>query len=570
MIPTPDVIETDVAVVGSGAAGLMAAIHASAARPDLDITVVSKGIIGRSGCSIMVVGLNASRGPDDSVDRHFRDIVERGLYLNDQELAWNLAAGAPSVVEELESYGCYFDRDPNGDILLTPFAGQSTNRHVARDSQTGFEIMSRLRDQIYRVRPRLLEEVRALDLLLDDDGAVAGLALLDINSGRPLILKARSVVVATGGASTLYRVSSPAREKTGDGMAMSLRAGAELRDMEMMFFLSVGLAAAPSLSSGMLLAEVFRRIGGELRNSDGERFMATYEPEAMEASGTEEAVRALYTEIKEGRGSPHGGVWIDVSHLGAELLEERFPDVVERSRLVGTDITTGPAEVAPVSHFQIGGVVIDTNGETRVPGLFVAGEDAGGAHGAAWTGGNGIVEAMVFGARAGRRAADVASARTRSDPAAAQGAETFRHCFGFLGEGGAETAVDLASELKEAMWQGAGPVCDRAGLDGAQEAIHGLKARASRLSATGPATVNVAWQSILDLHNQIAVAETVVAAATAREESRGVHFRVDHPDRDDAGWLRYTVASAQPRGLQISTRPVQLTRLQPGDQRSQA
>ena len=222
MIPSIETLQTDVAVVGSGAAGLMAAIHASAAAPDLDVTVVSKGIIGRSGCSIMVVGYNAARGPDDSIARHFEDIVGRGLFLNDQELAWNLAAGAPSMVDELESYGCYFDRGDDGGISLTPFAGQNANRHVARRSQTGLEIMSRLRDQIYRVQPRLLEEVRAIDLLLDDEGAVAGLALLDINTGKPVVLSARCVVVATGGASTLYRVSSPAREKTGDGMVMSL------------------------------------------------------------------------------------------------------------------------------------------------------------------------------------------------------------------------------------------------------------------------------------------------------------------------------------------------------------
>jgi aspartate oxidase/succinate dehydrogenase hydrophobic anchor subunit len=283
-------------------------------------------------------------------------------------------------------------------------------------------------------------------------------ATLDINTGRTAIVRAPVVVVATGGASTIYRVSSPAREKTGDGMAMCLRAGAELRDIEMMHFLSTGLAAAPSRLSGMLLAEVFRRIGGHLTKAEGARFMADYEPETMEAAPTNDVVRAAYREIQAGRGSSHGGVNIDVSHLGAELLEDRFPDLITCSRLVGSDLTTGPVEVSPVSHFHIGGVSIDADCQTTVPGLLVAGEDAGGVHGAGWTGGNGIAEATIFGARAGRRAAALASARRPADVSNQRIADTIAGHLATLGREAGESPTDLAADLKEAMWHGAGPV----------------------------------------------------------------------------------------------------------------
>jgi succinate dehydrogenase / fumarate reductase flavoprotein subunit/fumarate reductase flavoprotein subunit len=559
----PSTIATDIAIIGSGAAGLMAAIRAAGHSRDLDITVVSKGAVARSGCSIMTLGFNAAVGPDDSVETHFADLVRRGEFLNDQQLAWTLASAAPEMIDELGRYGCSFDRTPDGALTVLPFAGQSVDRHVARREQTGLEIMSRLRDQVLRLEPRLLEDVRALDLLRTDSGEVTGVVLLDMPSGEPIVLRSRVVVMATGGAATIYRVASPAREKTGDGLAMCLRAGAELRDMEMMQFLSVGLAAGQSRISGLLLSEKLRFGGGRLTNVAGHRFMVDSAPEAMEAAGLEQIVRASYTEIIEGRGWQDDGVLLDVSHLGADVVMDRYPELVERSRLAGHDLTSGPVPVAPTSHFQIGGVLIDVDCQSTLPGLLVAGEDAGGVHGAAWNGGNGIAESTVFGARAGDHAARLAVDRPHQDAAAGQITDILeRHHAPLARDRGTVPAI-LADRLKETMWDGAGPVRTEAGLRRAAETISELRDEAARCIAPAVIESNPRWQEALDVANQIDVAAVVVQSALVREETRGVHFRNDHPDRDDAGWLRYIVARADDDRLELDARAVALDRITP-------
>jgi succinate dehydrogenase / fumarate reductase flavoprotein subunit/fumarate reductase flavoprotein subunit len=467
------------------------------------------------------------------------------------------------MIDELGRYGCSFDRTPDGALTVLPFAGQSVKRHVARREQTGLEIMSRLRDQVLRLEPRLLEDVRALDLLRTDSGEVTGVVLLDMRSGEPIVLRSRVVVMATGGAATIYRVASPAREKTGDGLAMCLRAGAELRDMEMMQFLSVGLAAGQSRISGLLLSEKLRFGGGRLTNVAGHRFMADSAPEAMEAAGLEQIVRASYTEIIEGRGWQDEGVLLDVSHLGAEVVADRYAELVERSRLAGHDLTSGPVPVAPTSHFQIGGVLIDADCQSTLPGLLVAGEDAGGVHGAAWNGGNGIAESTVFGARAGEHAARLAAERPHQDAAAGRVADILeRHHAPLTRDQGAVPAT-LADRLKETMWDGAGPVRTEAGLRRTAESINELRDEAARSIAPAVIESNPRWHEALDVANQIDVAAVVVQSALVREETRGVHFRDDHPDRDDAGWLRYVVARADGDMLNLNTRAVALDRITP-------
>jgi len=559
----PSTITTDIAIIGSGAAGLMAAVHAAVGDPDLDITVVSKGAIARSGCSIMTLGFNAAVGPGDSVEAHFADLVRRGEFLNDQQLAWTLASAAPEMIEELGRYGCLFDRTPDGALTVLPFAGQSVKRHVARREQTGLEIMSRLRDQVLRMEPRLLGDVRALDLLRGDSGDVIGVLLLDMRSGEPIVLRARVVVVATGGAATIYRVASPAREKTGDGLAMCLRAGAELRDMEMMQFLSVGLAAGQSRISGLLLSEKLRFGGGLLTNLAGHRFMADSAPEAMEKANLEQIVRASYTEIVEGRGWQDDGVLLDVSHLGADVVTARYPELVERSRLAGHDLTTGPVPVAPTSHFQIGGVVIDADCQSTLPGLLVAGEDAGGVHGAAWNGGNGIAESTIFGARAGDHAARLAAERPLQDATAGQMSVMLERHHAPLGRKQGAEPASVADRLKEVMWHGAGPVRTEAGLRRAAATIDELRDEATQTMAPPMVESNPRWHEALDVANQIEVAAVVVQSALERAETRGVHFRSDHPERDDAGWLRYIVARTVADRLELDTRAVELDRMAP-------
>jgi succinate dehydrogenase/fumarate reductase flavoprotein subunit len=561
-----ETIETDVAVVGSGGAGLMCVLHLAEQAPELDVALVSKGAVGRSGCTRMVQGgFNAVLDPADSLDLHFGDTLEGGKYLNDQELAWTLVEDAPRVIHELETrVGCFFDRADDGRIKQKAFAGQAFDRTVHRGDLTGIEIMGRLRDQMFRVRPRELEDVRALDLVLDADGGVAGLTLLDVRSGAVALLRAKVVVVATGGAATMFRIAAPAREKTGDGVAMCYRAGLELRDMEMMQFHPTGLLAGESRMTGAVLEEGLRGAGAHLRNAEGERYMARYDPERMERSTRDLVSRAGYLEIMEGRGTDNGGVLIDISHLGVEEVERRFAGMVARTRQIGSDLARGPVEVSPTAHFHMGGALIDRDCRTAIPGLLVAGEDAGGVHGANRLGGNGVAESTVYGARAGDQAALEARERAAARPDPGAVAASARRALAPLHRREGPSPFPITRALKDAMWEGCGVVRTRAGLLAAQERIESLTAEAEAIAVSGSATMNYAWQEALDLGNQLTVARIIVASALAREESRGAHYRADFPDRDDERWLRYAVTRRGPDGApEITWRPVELARVSP-------
>lgn len=563
--PLP-VLETDVAIVGSGGAGLMCALHAGAADPRLSITIVSKGAVGRSGCTRMVQGgFNAVLGEGDSLEAHFCDTLEGGQYLNDQELAWALVSDAPRVIRELEEqFGCLFDRTAAGELDLKPFGGQSFDRTVHRADQTGLEIMGRLRDQIFRIGARELEDWRALDLLFDRHGELSGLTVLDTRTGLAAVLLARVVVVATGGSATMYRIAAPAREKTGDGVAMCWRAGLELRDMEMLQFHPTGLVAGASALTGSVLEEGLRGAGARLSNRFGERFMERIDPVRLERSTRDIVARASYVEIVEGRGTDAGGVYLDVSHLGAAEIERRFGEMAARTRLVGADLATGPVEVSPTAHFHMGGVLIDPDCLTSVHGLLVAGEDAGGTHGANRLGGNGVAESTVFGARAGETAAAIVGARGLYFPDAQRVAASVERAYAPLRRERGEPPFALTDALKETMWTHCGLVRSRVGLLQARARLAELRERSAQVAVAGPKEANPTWQQALDLESQLTVAQLIVESALVREESRGAHFRSDFPDRDDEGWLRAVLVSRNGDGEPaVTTRPVELTRLAP-------
>jgi succinate dehydrogenase / fumarate reductase flavoprotein subunit/fumarate reductase flavoprotein subunit len=560
------IVDTDVAVIGSGGAGLMCVLHALTAEPGLDVTILSKGAVGRSGCTRMVQGgYNAVLDPADSLELHFDDTLDGGKYLNDQELAWTLVSDAPKVIHELETrVGCFFDRHPDGRIHQKAFAGQAFDRTVHRGDLTGIEIMGRLRDQMFRLGPREFEDVRALDMVFDGHGELAGVTALDVRSGRFLVVRARVVVVATGGSATMYRISAPAREKTGDGVAMCFRAALEMRDMEMLQFHPTGLLAGASRLSGAVLEEGLRGAGAYLFNALGERYMARYDAERMERSTRDVVSRASYTEIMQGRGTATGGVLIDISHLGAAEVERRFPGMVARTRQIGADLARGPVEVSPTAHFHMGGVIIDPDCQTSLPGCLVAGEDSGGTHGANRLGGNGVAESTVFGARAGDRAAMLARERPLREPEPGLVADSLaRACAPLRRESGVWPFA-LTQELKDLMWQHCGVVRDSSGLEEARAGLASLRDRLETVAVPGPAQANFAWQEALDLANQLTVATLVMESALVREESRGAHSRSDHPERDDANWLRYIVTRRAGDDLKIDTRPVEFTRRTPG------
>jgi succinate dehydrogenase / fumarate reductase flavoprotein subunit/fumarate reductase flavoprotein subunit len=559
-------LRTDIAVLGSGGAGLLAVLHAKKANPDLEISLVSKGAVGRSGCTRMVQGgFNAVLNEDDSLEKHYLDTLKGGKFLNDQELAWTLVEDAPKVIRELEvEYGAFFDRTDDGRIKQKAFAGQSFDRTVHKGDLTGIEIMSRLREQMFRVNPRELEDVRALDLILSPNGEVAGITCLDVRKGTLIFLRAKVVIVATGGSATMYRIAAPAREKTGDGVAMCIRAGLEVRDMEMLQFHPTGLLAGESRMTGAVLEEGLRGAGAYLLNSLGERYMKRYDPVKMERATRDVVARASYMEIMAGRGTPQGGVFIDISHLGEGEVLRRFPGMVARTRQIGGDLATRPVEVSPTSHYAMGGVMIDKDCYTSVPGLLVAGEDAGGSHGANRLGGNGVAESTVYGCRAGSTAAAEVAKRDFLPFNEEDVQASIRKTETPLKSGPGITPFDLTRRLKDSMWENCGVVRSAEGLNRAQSDVKELNNELKKVRISSSRAFNVGWNEYLDLENQLTVAESMIDSAIIRTETRGSHTRSDFPDSDHANWLRYIVyRKVDSSNAEISLRDVEFTRVKP-------
>ncbi len=401
--------KTDILILGSGGAGLFAALHAHDADPDLSVTVASKGLLGKCGCTRMVQGgYNVALHPGDSVERHFMDTIEGGKWLPHQELAWTLCETAVERVQELENeIGCFFDRNPDGTLHGKAFAGQTFDRTVHKGDLTGIEIIGRLMEQVWARPIARLEEHRAVALIpAAGERTIAGVLFIDIRSGEFRLVEAKAVLLATGGGPTMYRYHTPSGDKSMDGLAMALRAGLPLRDMEMVQFHPTGLLAGPDTRmTGTVLEEGLRGAGGYLLNGDSVRFMEGVYENAERA--TRDVVsRAIYREMREGRTTPNGGVYIQMSHLDRDYVVKTFKGMVERCADCRFDLAGGLVEIVPTAHYLMGGVVCAPDTSTELPGLFVAGEDAGGVHGANRLGGNGVANSTVFGGIAGDRMAE--------------------------------------------------------------------------------------------------------------------------------------------------------------------
>jgi fumarate reductase flavoprotein subunit len=562
---TIDSLDTDILVLGAGGAGLCAALHASDRSPTLSITVVVKGLLGRAGCTRMVQGgYNAVLTEPDSLDAHFLDTLQGGGWINDQELVWALVTEAPKRVLELEArYGCFFDRHPDGRIHQKPFAGQTHDRTIHKGDLTGIEIMNRLTEQVGR-RPgiRGLEEHRAVELLRDDEGRVGGALLLDVRRGDFVAVRSRATLLAMGGGPTMYRVIACSADKSADGIALALRAGARLKDMEMVQFHPTGLIVPNSLMTGALLEEGLRGAGGRLFNGRGERYMERYDPARMERSTRDLVARASFTEVLEGRGTPHGGVWIDVSHLGAKTVEANFRGMVKRCRDFGYDLARDPVEVGPTAHFMMGGVVITAACTTDVEGLFAAGEDAGGVHGANRLGGNGVADSTVFGGIAGDTMAEWVVSRPppRLSEAAIDAAAA--RVTGPLGRTDGDNLYALLSRLRAVMWDHVGLIRTGENLKQALGEIEDIGRRAEGAAVPGGRAFNLAWQDWLNLQSQTTAAWLICRSALERTESRGSHFRKDFPE-SSADLVNVYVGFADGALPKIWTEPVRLTRLMP-------
>jgi succinate dehydrogenase/fumarate reductase flavoprotein subunit len=434
-------------------------------------------------------------------------------------------------VLELEGrYGCRFDRTPEGRIHQKPFAGQSHDRTIHKGDLTGIEIMNRLTEQtLARANITVLEESRAVELLRDDAGRAAGALVLELSTGRFVAVRAPATLLAMGGGPTMYRVIACSADKAADGIALAYRAGLPLRDMEMVQFHPTGLVIPGSLMTGALLEEGLRGAGGHLRNGLGERFMARYDERRMERSTRDLVARAAFLEVAEGRGTPNGGVWIDVSHLGPDVVEANFRGMVKRCRDFGRDLARGPVEVGPTTHFLMGGVVIDTACRTAIEGLFAAGEDTGGVHGANRLGGNGVAESTVFGGIAGDVMAESVAGRPLPRTSGAALDDVVRRVTAPLARPATRDLYDLQRELRDVMWEKVGLVREASGLAAALVAIDSIAERLEGVGVPGGPTLNLAWQDCLNLENQATAARLIARSALARRESRGAHFRRDFP-----------------------------------------
>ncbi|SFD35530.1 succinate dehydrogenase / fumarate reductase flavoprotein subunit/fumarate reductase flavoprotein subunit [Bacillus sp. OV194] len=560
-------VSCDILILGSGGAGLFAAHHAYDANPNLNIIVAAKGLVGKSGCTRMVQGgYNVVLNPNDSVDMHFKDTLKGGGMINNQELAWTLVSDAPKRIRELElKMGCFFDRNADGTVHQKAFAGQSFDRTVHKGDLTGIEIINRLRDQLYaKEKVQCWDEVRGIDLLYNDDGThIAGCLMVNLRTGRFVVVEATAVILATGGGATMFKIAAPSLEKAGDGMAMAYRAGAEFVDMEMMQFHPTGLLAENSQLNGGVLEEGLRGAGGYLFNSLGERFMQKYDPERMERSTRDRVARAAYKEIMAGRGTPLGGVYIDISHLGRRNVMKMFPGMIDRVKDVGRDLSVEPVEVSPTGHFHMGGVKIDKDCYSGIPGLFVAGEDAGGVHGANRLGGNGVADSTVFGARAGNAAAEyVMQARRYSVVPSEVNELMYKALQPFENQNG-ENPFQLRLELKKLMWEKVGLVRNGKDLNEAMQKLENISERLGKCTVSGEKEYNLSWHEVLNVKNMVQIARMITLAAYTRNESRGSHYRSDFPVTDNENWYKNIFMKKDGEQIKLMQNEVEFSHIKP-------
>ena len=561
--------KADILILGSGGAGLFAALHAYRSNSDLNIVVATKGLLGKCGCTRMVQGgYNVALLAGDSVERHFMDTIEGGKWLPHQELAWTLVTTAIERVRELENeIGCFFDRNPDGSLHGKAFAGQTFDRTVHKGDLTGIEIINRLMEQVWARPIGRLEEHRAVALIPAKDGlSLSGVLMIDIRSGVFRFIEAKAVLLATGGGPTMYRYHTPSGDKSMDGLAMAFRLGLPLRDMEMVQFHPTGLLAGPDTRmTGTVLEEGLRGSGGHLLNGEQHRFMGDYDPK-LERATRDDVSRAIYAEMKAGRTTPNGGVYIKMSHLGPDLVRKQFKGMVDRCRDCGFDLAGGLVEVVPTAHYFMGGVVCKPDTSTEKPGLFVAGEDASGMHGANRLGGNGVANSTVFGGIAG----DVMPKWIAEHPLPRPPnedileAEFERAMQPFRKKQG--NLYGLREKLLDTMWDDVGVVRDAVGLERGLTVIADIEQELLETGVSdGNRAFNLTWHDWLNLRSLCETSRIITVAAQQRKNSRGAHFRSDFPTPGDLATSRYTVAREVDGKLLVDDAPVEFTIVKPGE-----
>ena len=553
-----ETVETDVLVLGAGGAGLRGAI--AAAEAGAKVLVVCKSLLGKAHTVMAEGGVAAAMhnvAYQDTWEVHFADTMKGGKLLNDWRTAELHARESPERVLELERWGAVFDRTWQGRIHQRPFGAHTYPRLAHIGDRTGLELLRTLQDRAVHTKGIDVHmEVTAFRLFKTEE-QIAGALAYRRADGSLILYRCAALLLGTGGAGKMYRVTSNSWESTGDGTALAYEAGAQLRDMEMVQFHPTGMVW-PAGVRGILVAEGVRGEGGVLRNKEGERFMERYDHERMELSSRDIVARAINSEVAAGRGGPHGGVFLDITHRKPEYIKSKLPSMYEQFlKLAKVDITRQPMEVAPTIHYIMGGVRVDAEtGASSVRGLFAAGEVAAGLHGANRLGGNSLSDLLVFGRRAGEAAAAFASSSgprptARLDPREID--DSVAALMAPVSRPTGENPYVLQAEIQDTMSKHAPIVRDASGLQAGLEAILEIRDRAQACGTGGSRSLafNPGWHTALDLHSMLVNAEALLRCALARKESRGAHARSDYPKPDDAmGEVNFMVEKT-PDGMAV-------------------
>ena len=561
--------DTDILILGTGGAGLFAALHAQQSAPEgTKITIAVKGLIGKCGCTRMVQGgYNVALGGGDTVERHFMDTIHGGKWLPNQDMAWRLCEQAVVRIRELENeVGCFFDRNPDGTLHQKAFAGQTADRTVHKGDLTGIEIINRLMEKVLASGVEKLQEHRAVGLIPTKDGsALAGVLMIDMRTGKFRLVRAKTVLMGTGGGPTMYKYHTPSGDKTMDGLAMALRAGLPLRDMEMVQFHPTGLLAGDhTRMTGTVLEEGLRGAGGQLISHSGQRFMFDYDAKGERA--TRDVVsRGIYAEMRKNNNPEQEGVFISMSHLGPDNVRKKFKGMVKRCADSGFDLAAGKVEVVPTAHYFMGGVVVDVDTRTAMEGLYVAGEDAGGAHGSNRLGGNGVANSTVYGGIAGdTMGADVAGMSLRDPDEDVLSAELERALYPLSRK--PDLVLPLRKQLQDCMWEDVGVMRTKTGME---RGLKGIAAVSDSLMDVGvdgsTLAFNLTWHDWLNLRSLCDISEVITKAGLARENSRGAHYREDFPDPGAMEDSEFTVAELKDGEVTVTRAPVEFTIVKPGE-----
>ncbi|MBA2346368.1 MAG: FAD-binding protein [Rubrobacter sp.] len=537
--------EHDVLIIGAGGAGLRAAVAAT--RHGLSVGIVSKSLLGKAHTVMAEGGIAASVGnvdPDDSWRQHFMDTLKSGKFLNNWRMAEIFTKEAPDRVYELEQWGALFNRTPEGKISQRPFGGHTYRRLCHVGDRTGLELIRTMQEKVLATDSEIYMETTVTKLLKKGDRVVGAVGYTR-ESGKFIHFKAKAVIMATGGWGRIFKVTSNSWEGTGDGVVLGYDAGAELVDMEMMQFHPTGMVWPPGVR-GLLVTEGVRGEGGLLRNSEGARYMENYDKEKMELSTRDVVARANYTEVQEGRGSEHGGVFLDITHLGYEGIMKKLPTMYEQFKnLADIDISREPMEVFPTVHYTMGGIKVDPETcATNVPGLYAAGEVAGGLHGANRLGGNSLSDLLVFGRRAGEGASAFVGESVHSADIEADAVRTeIGRVLEPLEKGGeGESPYLMQQELQNAMMEHANLMRDGDSLKEGLGKILALKDRLPNVRVGGSRLFNPGWHTAQDIRYLIQISEIILRTAVQRTERRGAQWRLDYDGPDEElGKLNFIV-----------------------------